>query len=210
MKKTVIFDFDGTLADSLNVIVEIFEQLTGRQGTLTKEEMATLRHLPIPVVAQKIGVPMWRVPFLLWRGRRMMRARINEVVLYQGLDDIIQNLHKRGYRLLVVSSNSTYNVRSFLRNNGLDKYFAHIYGGVGLFAKAPALRRILLRNRVHNVEAVYIGDETRDIEACESIGLKCIAVEWGFADPKFLARHNPIALVKTPRELKAAILAVLR
>lgn len=210
MSKTVIFDFDGTLADSLNVIVEIFEALTGKQGSLTKQEMAALRHLPLPVVAQKVGIPMWRVPFLLWRGRRMMRRRINEVVLYQGLERIIKDLHKKGYKLLVVSSNSTHNVRAFLRHNNLDTYFTHVYGGVGLFAKAPALRRVLLRNRVQLESAVYVGDETRDIEACESLGLKCIAVEWGFADPKFLARHNPIAMVKTAKELKSAILAILR
>jgi phosphoglycolate phosphatase len=203
--KTVIFDFDGTLADSLNVIVEVFEQLTGKHGQLTKKEMAALRHLPIPVVAKKVGVPMWRVPFLLYRGRRMMRARISEVVMYEGLDKTLAALHKDGCRLLVVSSNSTHNVRAFLRSNQLEHYFTHVYGGVGLFDKAAALRAVVNRNRTHLKDCIYVGDETRDLEACESIGLRCIAVEWGFADPRYLARHKPLALVKTPAALLRAI-----
>lgn len=207
--KTVIFDFDGTLADSLNVIVEIFEELTGKHGQLTKKDMAELRHLPIPVVAKRIGVHMWRVPFLLYRGRRIMQKRINEIVLYKGLDDTISKLHADGFRLLVVSSNSVHNVRAFLRNNNLEHYFTHVYGGVGLFDKASALRKVVARNRTQVAECIYVGDETRDVEACQSIGLKVIAVEWGFADPKFLAKHNPLALVKTPAELLKGIEANL-
>ena len=203
--KTVIFDFDGTLADSLDVIVDILEQLTGKHGALNQKDMAALRHLPLPVVAKKVGIPLWRVPFLLWRGRHMMQKRINEVVLYKGLEGVIKTLHGQDIRLLVVSSNSTHNVRAFLHHNNLDMYFTHVYGGVGLFDKASALRKVIARNRTHTAECVYIGDETRDIEACQSIGLPVIAVEWGFADPRFLASHNPLALVKTPAELLAAI-----
>lgn len=203
--KTVIFDFDGTLADSLNVIVEVFEQITGKQGQLTKKEMAALRHLPIPVVAKRVGIPMWRVPFLLYRGRRMMKARVNEIVMYEGLDKLLAALHKDGYRLLVVSSNSAHNVRAFLRNNKLEKYFTHVYGGVGLFDKAAALRAVVKRNRTQLADCIYVGDETRDIEACQSIGLRVIAVEWGFANPMFLARHTPLALVKTPAQLLRVI-----
>ena len=202
---TVIFDFDGTLADSLNVIVEIFQDMTGKAAGMPKSELLQLRHSPIPIVAKRLGVPLWKVPFLLWRGRRMMQKRIDEVVLYRGLDQVIKHLHTEGYRLLVLSSNSTHNVRAFLRRNKLDTYFTHMYGGVGLFSKASALRKVMARNRVHVQDCIYIGDETRDIEACQSIGLRVIAVEWGFADPKFLEKHNPTALVKTPAELLPAI-----
>lgn len=203
--KTVIFDFDGTLADSLNVIIELFEQLTGKSTDMPKEDMMKLRHLPLPVLAKRMGIHWWRVPSLLYQGRRLMRERIDEIVLYEGLAEAITALHQDGYKLLVVSSNSTHNVRAFLKNNKLEHCFTHVYGGVGLFDKAAALRRVVKRNRLQTAGCLYVGDETRDIEACESIGLNCIAVEWGFADPRFLAKHRPFALVKTPAELQAVI-----
>lgn len=203
--KTVIFDFDGTLADSLQLIIEIFEQLTGQTTKMSKADIMKLHHLPIPKLAKKLGISWWRVPLLLYHGRDQMRKQINQVILYEGLARAIAELHRANYQLLVVSSNSAHNIRVFLKNNNLDKYFNHIYGGVGLFAKAPALRRVIRRNRTSLEQVVYIGDESRDIEACHSLGLKCIAVEWGFADPKFLARHQPFALVKTADELLAAI-----
>lgn len=203
--KTVIFDFDGTMADSLSVIVTIFEELTGKGELLTPKEMAELRHLPVPVVARRLQVPMWRVPFLLWRGRRTMQRRIDEVVMYEGLDEAMRQLHDAGYQLLVASSNSERNIRAFLRNNGIEQYVTHVYGGIGLFSKSGALRKIMAHNRTTADKCIYVGDETRDIEACQAVGLKCIAVKWGFADPKFLAKHRPAALVATPAELAQAV-----
>lgn len=202
---TVIFDFDGTLADSLSTIVQIFEDLTGNGHLLTPKEMAELRHLPIPVVAKRLNVPMWRVPYLLYRGRRIMQRRINTVVMYEGLDLVVRRLHQSGYRLLVASSNSEHNIRAFLRNNAIDQYITHVYGGIGLFSKSGALRNILAHNRISTANAVYVGDETRDLEACKAIGLQCIAVTWGFANPEFLVKHDPFALVETPTELEQAI-----
>jgi phosphoglycolate phosphatase len=203
--KTVIFDFDGTLADSLDVIVEILERLTGRSGQLGKKEMAELRHLPLPVIAKRIGVPLWRVPWLLWRGRRLMAKYIQDVPPYSGIDAVLNDLQTQGYQLIIVSSNSRANVRKFLQHYGLEGYFYRVYGGIGLFSKAEALRKILVRNKLHVGNCIYIGDETRDVEASQSIGLKIVAVEWGFADPIFLESHKPDALAREPKQLIAII-----
>lgn len=199
--KTVIFDFDGTLADSLDVIVEIFEHITGKSANLSREEMAGLRHMPIPAVAKRLGIPVWRAPWLLWRGRRLMSRYIQQVPPFAGVESVLQNLQSKGFRLIIVSSNSRANVRKFLSHYGLHGYFHRVYGGVGLFAKAGALRNIMNRNHLKPDDCVYIGDETRDIEACQSIGLRCIAAKWGFADPVFLESHNPTALAGSPQEL---------
>ncbi|HET7320147.1 MAG TPA: HAD-IA family hydrolase [Candidatus Saccharimonadales bacterium] len=199
--KTVIFDFDGTLADSLDVIVEIFEQLTGKRSQLSREEMAGLRHLPIPAVGKRLGLPMWKVPYLLWRGKRMMAKYIEQVPPYSGVEDVLKDLQHAGYQIIIVSSNSRANVRIFLKHYGLSAYFHRVYGNVGLFSKAAALRKILARNHLHMNDCVYIGDETRDVEACQSIGLRIVAAKWGFADPVFLESHNPTALAGSPKEL---------
>lgn len=209
--KTVIFDFDGTLADSLGVVTAVFEQLTGKAvQQLSPREMAELRHLPLLAVAEKLGVPRWQFPYLVWRGRQLLTPRIAGLEPFAGVPAALKALHEQGFKLLLVSSNSVHNVRHFLRLHGLDTYFAHVYGGVGLFSKTAALRRILRRNRLQLTDCVYVGDETRDIEACQALGLRVIAVEWGFADPRFLAEHQPTALVKTPQDLEAAIVESLQ
>jgi phosphoglycolate phosphatase-like HAD superfamily hydrolase len=48
---------------------------------------------------------------------------------------------------------------------------------------------------------IYIGDETRDIEACKKINVPIIAVSWGFNSHKSLASHSPTYLINNPKEL---------
>lgn len=203
--KTIIFDFDGTLADSLDVIIEIFDRMTGKANNLTQAEMAELRHLPIPVVARRLGISPWAAPWLLWRGRFLMNRYIQNVPPYAGVETVLRELHSAGYKLIIVSTNSRRNIRVFLRQYGLGQYFSRVYGGVGLFSKSAALRKVLARNHLDTSDCIYIGDESRDIEACEAIGLRCIAVMWGFANAGFLIKHNPVALVEKPSELPEII-----
>ncbi|HVC36619.1 MAG TPA: HAD-IA family hydrolase [Candidatus Dormibacteraeota bacterium] len=203
--KTVIFDFDGTLVDSLATIVDIFEQVNRKGSQLSNKEIAELRHLPLLAVAKRLGIPAWRVPFMLFSGRRMMGRRISELEPFKGLVAVIRQLHADGYNLLIVSSNSSRNVRAFLKQRKLDRYFSRVYGNVGLFDKAAALRKLISSNRLEISDCIYVGDETRDIEACEAINLRCVAVAWGFANPAFLLKHLPFALVQSPAELVQTI-----
>ncbi|HSX36990.1 MAG TPA: HAD hydrolase-like protein, partial [Patescibacteria group bacterium] len=98
--KTVIFDFDGTLADSLDVITEIFEQLTGqRVHELSKREAAELRHMPLLQVAERLHVPKWRVPFLMFHGRQLFARRLAQVKPFAGTQAALQELYADGYAL---------------------------------------------------------------------------------------------------------------
>jgi len=114
---------------------------------------------------------------------------------------VIEELHAEGHQLFVVSSNSTRNVKRFLKHNHLYSYFVSIRGGVGLFGKPRVLRRLMKRNRFQTDECIYIGDETRDVLSAKSIQLRVIAVEWGFANPSFLRDMLPTAMAARPQDI---------
>ncbi len=203
---TVIFDFDGTIADSFAVVVAIIHKLTRRSELVTPEEIVRLRRLHPLELASELGIPRWRIPFMLVMGRREMGRRIGDVQLFGGMADAIAALHRQGNHLYIMSSNSSSNVRKFLRDKGLDKYFDRkIFGGIGLHGKAKVLRRLMRQQGMAPETCIYIGDEPRDITAAKAAGMRCIAVAWGFHSPKILHDHHPYAVVKTPEELLRAL-----
>jgi len=70
-----------------------------------------------------------------------------------------------------------------------------------MFGKATMLHRILRENNLKIQQSVSVGDEARDVEAAQSIGMKTVAVTWGFARASDLIHLKPTAIVNTPAEL---------
>jgi phosphoglycolate phosphatase len=198
--KTLIFDFDGTIADSFELVLEIAHDLTGAE-MLNQVEIARLRHLPLMKVVRELHIPLRHFPRLVLQGRQKMHERIHEVQPFPGIPKALEALHGAGHHLLVISSNSEQNVRSFLRANNLEAYFDGVYGSVAVFNKASALRKVIKRNRLVVEDCFYIGDEVRDVIAASKVGVEPVAVAWGYQAPEALAEYHPFALVQKPAEL---------
>ena len=199
--ETIIFDFDGTIADSMMLVISIFRELTGWQGAQTPEDIARMRRMPVRKVIKEVKVPLYQAPALLVRGRKMMSARLAEVPIFAGMSNVVHTLHRRGHRMLVMSTNSTQNVESFLRLNHLENYFQSVYGGVGLLNKAGALRRITRINHIDRKTCFYIGDEQRDIDGARRVGIKAVGVSWGYNDAELLRAHHPFAIAEKPADI---------
>lgn len=200
--KTLIFDFDGTLADSFELALDIAYELTGSKK-LTKKELNHLRQLPLPTVLRELHVPVLKVPRLLFHGRQRMHERIDELQPFEGIPETLSALHASGHELLVISSNSEQNVRTFLRKNGLESYFAGVYGSASIFNKAIALRKILRKNGLDPANCYYVGDEVRDVVAASRVHVEPVAVTWGFQAPRALMKYHPFAVARQPSDLLA-------
>jgi phosphoglycolate phosphatase len=200
MKRAVIFDFDGTIADTFGLAVEIFYHVTKRKMPLQADEIARLRELSLPEVAVALGVPFWKVPYFAWRGRRLFAKRLHQATVVSGMTALLESL-QADYDIYVVSSNSEKNVETFMREHGLSSYFQQVYGNARLQGKARILRRICRRGAYESARTVYVGDETRDIEAAHHAGLKSVAVAWGYNNIKALHRHQPDKIVFDPSEI---------
>jgi phosphoglycolate phosphatase len=196
----IIFDFDGTIADSFDYVAGFLADEAG-VGPLSEARKQELRGLSMAAMARHFGHSWWRLPGLLFKGRRQMKGVIKRLQPFSGITTVIEKLHAEGHELFIVSSNSVQNVKTFLHHHGLHTYFLEIYGGVSMFGKAPALRKLLRDQHLESKNAVYIGDELRDVQAAQSIKLPIIAVTWGFARSDNLEALKPTALATTPNEL---------
>lgn len=197
---TIIFDMDGTIADSFDYVSDFMAQQAG-MSRLTPEKKQQLRGLSMINMARRLGFHWWHAPILFYKGQRRMHKVIHRLRSFEGIPELIRKLHAEGHELFVLSSNSRRNVNHFLHTQKIHRYFVEIYGGVGMFNKASALKQLFKEQNLDIRRAVYVGDELRDVQAAKSIGLKAIAVTWGFADPQELKAARPAGMANTPAEL---------
>lgn len=206
MKKTIIFDLDGTLVDIEPLFLKITNTLAAEFGftPLLPEELPELKQFHLKEFAWKrLG---WRIIFLpriLSRGREEYKKRVSEVALFSGILELLESLRKKGYRLGIVSSSRRDTIEALVRHHSLPVDF--IASGK-LFNKARSLRETLAQQHITLAETIYVGDEVRDIEACQKVGLDIISVTWGLNTKEALKKMNALT-VDTREELLEKILA---
>lgn len=199
--KTIIFDFDGTIADSFATLVGIFEEITSRKQKLKPKEIESLRGQPLKGILKHLKIKKWQIPSLLIKGKRAMAIKITKIKPFDGLPQVLKKLHDEGYQMFILSTNSSENISTFLKTNDMHSYFRRIYGDIGLRSKSSALRKVMKKEHVRRSECVYIGDEVRDVEAAKKAGITHISVGWGFNYPETLKNAQPTALASQPPEL---------
>ncbi len=199
---TIIFDFDGTIADSFEVILGIFYELTGN-APFSKEEISEYRKLPLKKISKKIGISVSQVPVLLVKGRAMMIHRMRDVKPIPGISDALKELQDLDWQLMVISSNSRQNVEEYLKAHHLNIYFDRVYGGVGLFGKSSALRKVIKQNKLDRNTCYYVGDESRDMQAAHKTRIGSVGVSWGYNDVSLLKSEKPTAIADSPARLVA-------
>lgn len=201
--KVVFFDFDGTIADTLNTFVNITNRLAVEFGhkPIEREELAEIKNLSTRQIIKKSGISILKFPLLIWKLKSELTYEIHTVKSFTGTKETLLELRKQVDRLGIISSNSQENILTFLELNGLKDFFDFIYTEASIFSKSKIINKILKQENIKPEESVYVGDETRDIEASKRSHVKVIAVSWGFNSKEILAQQNPDFLIHQPREL---------
>jgi phosphoglycolate phosphatase len=199
--KTIIFDFDGTIADSFVTFIQVFEDITSREQKLTEDEINNLRGLQVKQILKYLKIKNWQIPRLAIKARKEVAAKIIDIKPFKGIAGALSALHGEGYKMFILSSNDSKNISKFLKTNNLDSYFSGIHGGIGLHSKSAVLKKVLRKEKIKSDQCIYIGDEVRDIEAAKKAKIQIISVGWGFNNPEALEKAAPNALAKTPSEL---------
>ena len=202
MLKVIIFDFDGTLADTIDILLNITNRLSAEFGfkSATKEELAQLSGLTPWQILRYSGISIFKFPLLIRKLKAELRCEIPNIQLFSGIKEVLLELKKLGFQLGIITSNSRENVLASLEKNGLQGTFTFIYSG-STFGKHKVINRWLKREHINAEEVVYVGDEIRDIDAAKKTGIKVIAVSWGFNSHSALAAQNPDFLIEHPQEL---------
>lgn len=197
-----IFDFDGTLIDSFETMVGVFNDIVRPNGKpLSKDEINKLKKLPSKKALRKLGIRWWQYPKLITIGIPEYRNRASKQNVFVGMKEVLEQLHGRGDRLFIVTSMTHGVVEPLLKKHKIDQYFEYAFCGAGLFDKSKYIRRIIKKYQLKRKQTFYIGDETRDIKAGKMSGVKTVAVTWGFNDVSILRKRRPTYVAHKPAAL---------
>ncbi|MEA5597486.1 HAD-IA family hydrolase [Rivularia sp. UHCC 0363] len=202
-QKVIIFDFDGTIADTVDALVSIANGLAVEfnYAEITSKELVLLRNLTSREIFKYSGIPLFKIPFLLKKVKGELRNKISELKPIPGIQEALLELKENGNRLGIITSNSETNVKEFLKINNMDSLFEFIHSGVTIFGKTTIMNNVLRQKQLKTQEVIYVGDETRDIESSKKANIKVISVTWGFNSEQALIKENPDFLIHHPQEL---------
>jgi phosphoglycolate phosphatase len=200
-RQAVIFDFDGTIADSFEYVFDFLRNEANNTTEYSAAELEKFRKMSMKELTLRLGVPIRKLPFTYFRGRRVMRAHMEDVRPFAGMVDIVRQLHQDGYVLFITSANSGHNIRHMLRSQGILSCFRAIRSSAGITGKPALLHQLVVRYRLSRRTTWYVGDEVGDMKAARRAGLRSLAVEWGFADPKKLVTVEPDAVATRPEDI---------
>jgi phosphoglycolate phosphatase len=201
--RALIFDFDGTLADTY----KMFEELVYRFAPLftrvkiSDADIKKARKMPVTEIIKEYRISPLRI---FWHRRRVLnylKARMADIKPIPGVILMLKALKAAGIKMFILTSNSKENVNAFLKNNQIE-VFDGVYARRDLFGKAAGIKKILQEWKLTEKEAVfYVGDETRDIEAAKKAGIGAIAVSWGYSEATLLKKFTPDIVVSKPEEM---------
>jgi phosphoglycolate phosphatase len=200
--RLVIFDFDGTLADSAAWFGEVFNDVADRYQfrKVGPEEIEELRGQSSRAIVRQLGIPFWKLPLIAGHMRQLSKDAAHRIALFPGVATMLQGLDERGMQIGLASSNAEETIRQVIGAR-VAACVDHFECGASMFGKARRIKRILTTSGVPAGDAIFIGDETRDIEAAHQAGVAGAAVLWGYAKPAAFEGLRPTATFATVGEL---------
>jgi phosphoglycolate phosphatase len=204
--RLVMFDFDGTLADSFSWFLEVANEVADRFrfDRFDRSDLESLRGLGAAQLIKRQRVPLWKLPLIARHARALMARDIARITLFAGISTALAELASAGLTLAIVTTNSRTNVLRVL-GPATASLVSELECGASLFGKASRLRRVLRRTGVPRTEALFVGDEIRDAVAARAAGIAFGAVAWGYTRLETLRAQAPACVFERVEDLPACI-----
>jgi len=207
--KAIVFDLDGTIADTFHIGIEAANSLAGKYKYEPIKDSPVIRDLSFKEFLTS-HLKLGRIRLILWAReiRRIISKRYDGVKIFPGIQDTLKELNKT-YSLGILTSNTTQNTLKILEDNGIGDLFSFMYTNCSAFGKSRHLKKLLKTEKYKREEILYVGDEIRDIDSCRKAGVSIIAVTWGANSEKTLKEapanyyaHKPWDIVDILNTLK--------
>ncbi|MDO7785975.1 HAD-IA family hydrolase [Desulforamulus aquiferis] len=202
MIKYIIFDFDGTLVDSKEVFISVYNQLANKYKfkLLKTEDIEPLRRLSIPERCKYLNFPLYRLPFFALEIYKLYEASDKELIMIEGINNLLSKLAASGYKIAIISSNAEKNIRAFLDKKQITEV-SDILCSNNIFGKDKIINKFLSAKGLKPSEAIYVGDELRDIVASKKAKVKIIWVDWGYDIIEMANKEGPDYMANSPEDI---------
>lgn len=210
--KAAIFDWDGTVVDSVEHIADCLHHASTVTGfePLAREAYRNIIGLGLVEALRQLYPQITTEEVSAMReaySHRFMATSADNQRIFPGITDILQELHKSERRCAVATGKSRRGLDHALQASKLEPWF-HITRCADETRSKPdptMLVEILEYLELEPADAVMIGDTTYDLQMARAIGMPSIGVRWGVHSNAALAEHKPVAIVGTVDELRALL-----
>ncbi len=201
--KAVIFDLDGVLVNSFEVMREAFaiayREVVG-PGPAPFEEYSKHLGRYFPDIMKIMKLPMaMQEPFV-----RESYRLAHRVTMFEGVPELLATLSGQGVLMSVATGKSGPRARSLLKQLGVLDHFTHVIGGDEVARAKPApdiVLRALELMEVPAGETFMVGDAWTDLVSAREANVMAVAALWGESDQEELLSHQPDAVVRHPSEI---------
>ncbi len=206
MIKCVIFDFDGTLADTARQIMDVYNIIAEKYGYEKRDmdDFHLLKQMNLSTAMHLVDIPIKKMPALISEGQKIFRNYVHEVDTFtDNLAQILMKIRDLCGTVGIISSNTKKNIRMFLEQRGIE--CIDFVVSSPLFSKEAKIKKIMNKYSLFPGDVLYVGDETRDIDSAKKAGVRSVAVTWGWTGRDLLAKHSPDYIIDSFDELLPAI-----
>lgn len=212
-KKLIVFDFDGTLVDSMPGIVAVARSVMHDHGWSDEElgDMTRLVGPPFPQAFTAVYGISETEAEQITAEYRSVYANLGRDgwPLFDGMGDLLRDLKAAGKLLGTASSKREFLLERGLTTNGIRDLFDYPMAKKSDHgdSKEAALGRALAAAGVDAADAVMVGDRRFDAEAASSWGVECVGVLFGHTAPRSeLEGAGCVAVAETVDELRSVLL----
>lgn len=197
----LIFDFDGTIADTFNKAIEISGRLYPELAKNILTDTTFIKEMHLREILKKYSISPIMLMRIAYNVKKELHKDIENLDVIPGIIDVLKKIKKNNnYEMSIISSNNRHNIIKFLNKNNIN-FFKHIYTTNNIFGKSAIIKQFIKKNNIPTAQTFYIGDESRDIEAAHKSSIKSIAVTWGFNTEKLLLKEKPDFIINRPEDL---------
>lgn len=206
MKKSILFDLDGTLTDSGEGIINCAKMTLERFGLPipSPDELRTFVGPPLGDSFMKYGVPADRVEeaIAVFRSRYLPIGKF-ENHPYPGIRELLETLKAQGHKLYVATSKPEVTAVEVLEHFNLASFFDRICGATfdqSRVSKSDVIA-FLLEQIGADTDAVMVGDTAFDVTGAAAHGIPTIGVSWGYGKVADMKKAGAAAIADTPEML---------
>lgn len=209
----VIFDFDGTLADTAHDVWKSVEYAAGKLGgRMDTEFMKNTENLGAPMADILKAVQPVQPGELLWQFQEDIKYHYRvlnlyeDTKLYPGIEKLLLRMERENILRFIVSAKPMGALERILHKKNWDVLFDAWYSQEELdgkkYTKAELIRK-LLQNELKERYPVYIGDTYTDVIAARECKVDCIAAAYGDGSREKLLAEHPTHVIIQPSQLEA-------